>query len=182
MRILHVVSSLSEVFGGPAKMCRELCAELAKQGESVTIFTTDWNGHYHERDFAKEWSPPVGVDVRVFPVRFPKFVWFSSELWRALENEIQSFDIVHDHMLYCFPSTATAYFCRRFRVPYVTQPHGAFDPFIFRRHRVRKWIFESVAEWRNLKGAAAVMYTAEQERRLAQDVGVTTHGMVIPIG
>ena len=41
MRILHVITNLSQGYGGPVKACKEMCASLADAGEDVTIYTTN---------------------------------------------------------------------------------------------------------------------------------------------
>jgi len=88
-------------------------------------------------------------------------------LLRALRSRIPSFDIVHIHSIYLFHSTVGAYLCRRLGVPYVIKPHGTLDPYLRRRHRIRKWLHEMIVERQSFKGAAAVQFTASDEMALA---------------
>jgi glycosyltransferase involved in cell wall biosynthesis len=55
--------------------------------------------------------------------------------------------------------------------PYFVFPHGMLDPWFKREHplrHVRKWCYWWVAERALLRGAAAVLFTCEEERRLAR--------------
>src|SRR5262249_35803991 len=106
----------------------------------------------------------------------------SRPLARALAVSIREFDIVHIHSLYQFPATIAAYYCRRYGVPYVVRPHGTLDPFLYRRHRIRKWVYETLWERRNLAAAAAVHFPAEEEMELAGSLGLEFDGVVVPLG
>jgi glycosyltransferase involved in cell wall biosynthesis len=182
MRILHVVSSVAPRFGGPSKAVLEMCRELAKRGEQPEIYTTnvDVDGRL---DVPLE-SPVdmYGVRITYFPVEAFNLYKLSRPLARALAASIREFDIVHIHSLYQFPATIAAYYCRRYGVPYVVRPHGTLDPFLYRRHRIRKWVYETLWERRNLAAAAAVHFTAEEEMELAGSLGLEFHGVVVPLG
>jgi hypothetical protein len=44
MRIIHIIPSISLVYGGPSQMVLGLSAALASQGIDVTIITTNVRG------------------------------------------------------------------------------------------------------------------------------------------
>ncbi len=94
-----------------------------------------------------------GVEIRYFPAQAPRRYVFSWPLARALRSAIPAHDIVHIHSLYLFPVDRRRLPCRRAGVPYLVRPHGTLDPYLFRRHRVRKWVYERLFEWRNLNRA-----------------------------
>jgi len=100
----------------------------------------------------------------------------------ALRSAIPRFDLVHIHSLYLFPSTVAAYYSRRYGVPYVVKPHGSLDPYLFRRHRGRKWIYEQLFEWRNLNRAAAIHFTTVEERDLTRPLHLKAPSLVVPVG
>jgi glycosyltransferase involved in cell wall biosynthesis len=75
-----------------------------------------------------------------------------------------------------------AYLCRVHKVPYIVRPHGSLDPYIFRRHRLVKSIYERIFEWRNLELAAAVHFTAPEEMQLAASLSLKIRGVVVPLG
>jgi len=182
MRILHVISSVAPRYGGPSKAVVEMCRELVRRGEQAEIFTTnvDVDGFL---DVPLETPVDVGgVLITYFPVEAINVYKISRPLARSLRASIPKFDLVHVHSLYQFPATVAALYCRRYKVPYVLRPHGTLDPFLYRRHRVRKWIYEKLWEQRNLASAAAVHFTAEEEMELASSLGLRFRGVVVPLG
>ncbi len=182
MRILHVIASLAPRYGGPSKACLELCRELARRGEQVAIYTTniDGDGQLDVPLDRPQWKD--GIEIRYFPVQTPRYYKFSFPLARALKAAIAHYDIVHIHSLYLFPPTIAAYYCRRYGVPYLIRPHGTLDPYLFRRHRGRKWIYESLFERKNLNEAAAIHFTSLEEKELTRPLRIKTPGVVVPIG
>jgi glycosyltransferase involved in cell wall biosynthesis len=182
MRILHVISSVAPGYGGPSKAVVEMCRELVRRGEQAEIYTTNIDV-YSRMDVPL--GRPIetnGVQITYFPVEVSAFYKVSPSLARALRSSIPSFDIVHIHSLYQFPATVAAYYCRLYQVPYIVRPHGTLDPFLYRRHRIRKWLYETLWERRNLAHAAAVHFTAQEEMELASSLGLRFRGVVVPLG
>ncbi len=197
MRILHLIASLSPSTGGPAEACLGLCRELAKRGQNVSIYTTNFGqaGTGRATDLDCPLDVPVydnGVEIRFFAGRGRGRYSSSLPLLRALRLAIPTVDIVHIHSIYLFHSTVGAYLCRRFHVPYIIKPHGTLDPYLRRRHRVRKWLHEVIVERQSFRGAAAIQFTAAEEMALATNslvgkrlfegaVGaIVPNGVVIP--
>ncbi len=182
MKILHVIAALAPRYGGPSKACLELCRELARRGEQVAIYTTniDGDGQLDVPLDRPQWKD--GIEIRYFPVQTPRYYKFSLPLARALKASIAHYDIVHIHSLYLFPSTVAAHYCRRYRVPYLIRPHGTLDPYLFRRHRGRKWIYERLFERKNLNEAAAIHFTSLEEKELTRPLRIKAPGVVVPIG
>jgi glycosyltransferase involved in cell wall biosynthesis len=182
LKILHVIASLAPRYGGPSKVCLELCRELARRGEQVAIYTTNIDG---DGELDVPLGTPLvkdGIEIGYFTVQTPRYYKFSIPLARALKAAIPEYDLVHIHSLYLFPSTVAAYYSRHYGVPYLIRPHGTLDPYLFRRHRGRKWIYERLFEWRNLNNAAAVHFTTVEEHELTCPLGLKAPGVVVPPG
>jgi glycosyltransferase involved in cell wall biosynthesis len=177
MRILHVIGSLAERYGGTSKVCAELCDELARRGEQVTIYTTTLDGN-------QDREPVCGdnVEIRYFPVQPPRFLALSTSLARELKSGIRGFDLVHIHTIRRMPSTMAALYARRQGVPYIICPHGSLDPLIVKRHRWRKWAFDAAIENANLNGAAALHFTSTEELELTRPLGLKPPAIVVPCG
>jgi glycosyltransferase involved in cell wall biosynthesis len=182
MQILHVIPSLAARDGGPAKAAIEMCRELLRRGEHTEIYTTNADGTGC-LDVPLGWQTEVGgVTVTYFPINGGHYYKYSSALAVALKTNISKFDLVDINSLYQFPSTAAAHYCRKQEVPYVIRPHGTLDPFMFRHHRPRKWLYESLFERRNLRAAAAVHFTTAEELELASSLGLSFRGLIAPLG
>jgi glycosyltransferase involved in cell wall biosynthesis len=181
IRILHVIASIAQRTGGPAKAVVDMAAAVAARGHSVAIYTTDREMSQAER--AAIGTPPSdGVERHVFPQGWPGFFGTSWALAAALERAIPQADIVHLHSLYLFHVWKTAAICRKAKVPYLLRPHGSLDPFLWRRHRGRKKLIELAFQDRAIRDAAALHFTAEEEMRLAAPYTHGARGVVVPNG
>ncbi|MBI4726233.1 glycosyltransferase [candidate division TA06 bacterium] len=123
-----------------------------------------------------------GVEIRYFSIQHPKFWGTSLPLGLALRRDLPAYDIIHIHSLYLFHDLTAGQLCRKYRVPYIIRPHGTLDPYIYKRHRLRKRIMEILFENRNIKGAAALHYTTEEEMLLAKPYVFNSPGVVVPNG
>jgi glycosyltransferase involved in cell wall biosynthesis len=170
MRILQVVATLAPRTGGPSVACPELSRELARQGNQVSIYTSDVDGSGHMNVPLDRPAFDSGVEIRCFRgwSRPGRYI-FSPGLWRALRDTVAGFDIVHIYSVYGFSSSAAAYWCRKRGVPYMVHPHGSLDPFLRRRHRPRKWLHAKLLAERDYREAAGVLFNSAEEMRLASD-------------
>jgi glycosyltransferase involved in cell wall biosynthesis len=178
LRILHVIGDLAPASGGPAKAGFEMARALARRGHDMTIYTTDFGQPADApRDQTRD-----GVGIRLFPLQAPR-IWLASwPLRHALAHDLPEFDLLHLHSLYLFHDWAAGGLARRIAKPYLVRPHGSLDPYIHRRRRLKKAIFDLWFQNRVLAGAAAIHYTAEDEMRLAQPFVQGAPGVVIPNG
>lgn len=182
MKILHVIANLAPRYGGPPKACFEIARAVANLGHAVSIYTTNQDGP-SELDVPTD--QPVfkdGVEIRYFPIQHPRFWVLSIPLACALRKAIREYDVVHIHSLYLFHGIVAAYYCRKYNVPYLIRPHGTLDPFLYKRHRLRKSVMELLFEHRNLRHAAAIHFTTEEEKKLAAPYIFQTPGIVVPLG
>ncbi len=155
---------------------------VARRGHTVSIYTTNQDGPI-ELDVPTD--RPVfdgGVEIRYFPIQQPRFWGFSRPLARALRLCIPRMDVVHIHSLYLYHGAVAAHYARKHGVPYLIRCHGTLDPFLYRRHRLRKSVMEALFENRNLMGAAALHFTTEEEARLAAPYTRGAPGMIVPNG
>jgi len=184
MKILHVIGSLAACHGGPSKACVEMAQALVDRGHDVDVFTTDQNGSGKRMDVPT--NVPVkkgGVTVYYFRAQTLRgWPCVSYALWNALKDKISEYDIVHIHSLYLFHGMAAAFHCRKYGVPYLIRPCGALDPYLYKRHHWRKAICDMLFEKRDIKNAAAMHFTTEEEKRLAQPYVYGAKGVVAPLG
>jgi glycosyltransferase involved in cell wall biosynthesis len=151
-------------------------------GHSPVIYTTDIDGRDHLDTSGIENPARDGVTIRSFPVQTSMRLCWSAPLAKALRRELSAYDIVHIHSMYLFTSWVAAHYARKYNIPYIVRPHGTLDPYIFKRHRLRKSILELLFEKRNFANAAAVHFTAREEMELARSTGFQFKGAVVPLG
>lgn len=182
MKVLHVIANLAARYGGPSKACFEMARAVAERGHTVSIYTTNQDG---PTKLDVPTASPVfkdRVEIRYFPIQHPRFWGFSLPLAEALRKAISEYDIVHIHSLYMFHNMVAAHYCRKYDVPYLVRPHGTLDPYIYERRRFRKTVMELLFERKNIKGAAAIHFTTEEEKMLAEPYTFGTPGVVVPHG
>ncbi|HMK68833.1 MAG TPA: glycosyltransferase, partial [Stellaceae bacterium] len=176
MRILHVIADLDRSKGGPAVACLGFAGLMARRGHQVRVVATD-------RGFAPEERERLpGVEIEVFPASWPAFFGTSWPLKARLAQAVREADVVHLHSLYLFHDWACARYCWRYDKPYIVEPHGTLDPYIYSRHRWRKAFVDALFQNRVLRRAAGLHYTAAEEWRLARAHAQNLRGAIIPIG
>ena len=182
MRILHVIANLAPRYGGPSKACVEMARAVARLGHEVQIYTTNQDG---PGELPVPLGRPLlqdGVEIRYYPIQPPRFWGTSWPMARALAEGVREADLVHIHSLYLFHDLIAGHYCRSYGVPYLMRPHGTLDPYLYGRHRWRKYLLEAAFENRNIRRAAALHFTSEEEERLARPYIGDVPGVVVPLG
>jgi glycosyltransferase involved in cell wall biosynthesis len=185
VRILHVVPTYLPAtrYGGPIYAVHGLCRALVARGLEVSVFTTNVDG-------AGQSDVPIetSVDLDGVRVRYSKSelrrLYFSLGLKRALHDEIASYDLVHLHSVFLWPTYAAARAARAAGVPYVISPRGMLVPELIReRSRWAKMAWLLLIERRSFAGAAAIHLTSQREWDDARRIGIPLpHPFVIPNG
>jgi len=194
MKILHVIPSFAPAwqYGGPIYAALYLTRELAKQGHSITVFTTDANG---EKSLDVPVNQPVlidGVQVFYFKLQSPRWWYFSSQLWRACRDHVRDFEIIHAHSIFLWPTTAAAFWARQGRLPFIVRPAGALDPVCLRkpyepfasakRSQLKKEIYFKTLAPFDIDKATALHYTTQAELENARPLGLRPEPFVVPLG
>jgi Glycosyltransferase len=154
----------------------------ARIGNEVDIFTTNQDGDGELPVPTDRLVQQDGVNIQFFPIQKPRFWGTSLPLAQALKRRIPDVDIVHIHSLYMFHTAVAALYCEKFHTPYIIRPHGTLDPYIYNRHRFRKFIVEILFQNRVIRHAAGIHFTTEEEKKLAEKYTYGTLGFVVPIG
>ena len=184
MRVLHVITAIPPVSGGPTSVLRALTAAQVAAGLQVAVCTSDRDNPSHrvlDAAILRQLLVPE-VDLQVFACEWSGPV-LSFAMRRWLHAHIADFDLVHVHGLYRFPPTYAAWLARRRGVPVVIRPHGNLDPFLYRqssRNVLLKRLWERWFDLPNLNGASAIHYTSEDERERASFLKLRAPSFVVP--
>ena len=184
MKVLHVISTLSDNYGGPVFVLKALSRLQAQSGLDVTICTTNTDyptGVISEQ--TNELTRVHGVNVIYHAALGPLLHSFS--MWRWLNKQIPSFDIVHIHGLYRHPVSVAARLARKHGVPYIIRTQGSLDPFIYAQSKKSLWLkrlHERCFDFPNLNKASALHFTTEEEQTLVSRLNFKSPGVVIPNG
>lgn len=163
MRLLHVIRSLNPVFGGPPDSVRMFCAAHKRAGNEVEVATTD----LPTDDFARI----PGVEVHALgPTSLSWLNYhYTPKLEPWLNANIHRFDGVIVNGIWQYHAVAVRKAVHG-KKPYVVFSHGMLDPYFKSRYplkHLKKLAYWLLFEAKNLNMADAVLFTSEEEKRIA---------------
>jgi glycosyltransferase involved in cell wall biosynthesis len=182
-KVLHVIPALAPRYGGPSAAVVGMCRTLIAAGVPTLIASTDADGRGRLTVETGQIESFNGVPAIFFPrVASESFKW-SAPLESWLRARVADFDIVHVHAVFSHSSLAAGRACRAAQVPYIVRPLGTLDPWSLGRHSLRKKLLFRFGVRSLLSGAAAIHYTSDEERRLAESVlPWLPAGAIVPLG
>jgi glycosyltransferase involved in cell wall biosynthesis len=179
VRVLHVIPSVSPIYGGPSAAIRNETSALAAQGVEVDVATTTANGR-------SELNVPLGVPVWEGGVRHlffrrqePRGWMFSLPLTRWLHAHAADYDLLHVHYIFTYPTLAACWAARRAGRAYVLKTCGNLQPWGLARKSWKKRPYYALLERRNLAAAAALHATSALEARCLSRRGFAAKAHVI---
>lgn len=182
MRILHVVPTYLPAvrYGGPIYSVHALCRALAARGHDIHVYTTNVDGPDVSNVSLTEAVVVDGVTVRYFPCGLGRRLFRSPEMGRALAVDMRTFDAVHLHSVFLWPTLAAARAARRANVPYVLAPRGMLvGDLIERKNRLLKTIWIWLFERANVENAAAIHVTSALEEAELAKLGLPARRVVV---
>lgn len=162
MKILHVISSLNPAGGGPAETLRQFVPELTKLGHQLITVCLD----APDDDWVTAFPGHV---VTLGPTKSSYLL--SPRLIPWLRENSNNFDVVIVRGIWQFQSFAVWKVFKKSKTPYLVFTHGMLDPWFKKQYplkHLKKWLYWPWAEYRVLRDASAVLFTCEEERRLAR--------------
>lgn len=162
MRLLHIIRSLSPDHGGPADSVSMFAAAHQRAGNEVEVATLD--------DAGDVYTTPPGCEVHPLGRGIGGY-HYNPEMRRWLRANAQRFDGVIINGVWQYHTLAARHVLAG-RQPYVVFAHGALDPYF--RHRyplkhLKKLVYWTLFEQKNLSLAQAVCFTSEEEMRVAAE-------------
>lgn len=161
MNILHISQSCNPKHGGPFEAIRQQALAHKEYGDCVHVASLD--------------CPSEGYlkysELTIIPCK--KFWYdyiFPFSLYKWLRVNYSRYDAVIVDGIWGFHLLATWLVIRFTNTPYFVFPHGMLDPWFrkqFPLKHIKKVIMWSWAVYPVLRDADAVLFTCEQERRLA---------------
>ncbi|TLD68413.1 glycosyltransferase [Phragmitibacter flavus] len=163
MRLLSVIFSANPASGGPVEWLRQYRSLFQKQGHVVDVACTDAPGE----EWLEGWNPPVNA---LGPAKTS--YRYSDNLLPWLREHAGKYDRVIVHGVWQYHSFAVWQALRGSGTPYHVFTHGMLDPWFKRTYplkHLKKWLYWPWAEYRVLRDATSVLFTCEEERRLARE-------------
>lgn len=175
MKVVHVIPSFARRDGGPSELLRGLLPALVDRGVDVSLVTTDKGAVRDDYDLT------VQIPSRVARSLPPRSFTFAPGIIGALNRELPTADLVHVHSVNSFPSTVAMTMARFRKIPYLLEPHGAFDRNAMANGRLKKRLYNSTIDRIGLTGVFRLLVSSEREREHSRDI-MTVEAMEMPLG
>ncbi|MCX5706529.1 MAG: glycosyltransferase [Candidatus Omnitrophica bacterium] len=186
MKILHVIPSYLPAYryGGPVKAVHELCRGLVNKGLDISVYTTN-------RDFGvRQLEVPINrvvdidqVKVTYYSTRFIRKYYYSKTLSKSLQESIHTFDLLHVHSVFVYPTLIASRLCQKSNKPYIINPLGALDPSMIKlKSGFKKMLYINLVERYNIERAAVIHVASVYEEKRLFFLGFKTPVAIIPRG
>src|SRR5262245_11673593 len=159
-----------------------MCRALQDQGTEVLIATTNADGSGTLPVALGEKIVYQGAPTIFFPRQWSEALQYSRPLALWLEQNVKNFDLAHIHAVFSHACVAAARACRKNVVLYLVRSLGTLDPWSLKQKSVRKRLYWHLGVKQTLAGAAAIHYTSDEEKRLAEAGLGLSGGVVVPNG
>jgi glycosyltransferase involved in cell wall biosynthesis len=185
VRLLHVVPTYLPAtrYGGPIYAVHGLCRALAARGHDVDVFTTNVDGA-SESDVPLDAAVMMGgVSVRYFRSTLRR-LYVSPSMRNALRTAIPTYDAIHLHSVFLWPTYVAARIAAAAGVPYVISPRGMLVPELIRKKSsLAKSAWIAMVEKRNFRESSGIHFTAQREWDDARRLSIPLpHPFVVPNG
>jgi glycosyltransferase involved in cell wall biosynthesis len=162
LRILHVIRSVNPQGGGPIEGVKQFAAVNARAGHRIEVASLDAPDEPWVKNF------PLTCHA-LGPARGS--YGYSPRAVPWLREARVRFDAVVVDGIWQYHAFATWRALRGTDTPYHVFTHGMLDPWFKRTYplkHLKKWLYWPWADYRVLRDARAVLFTCEEERRLAR--------------
>jgi glycosyltransferase involved in cell wall biosynthesis len=162
MKILRSIHTVNPALGGPIESVKQSSAALARRGHKVEIVSLDLPGD--------PWVSEAPVPVHALGPGRGSY-GYSPRFSDWIAKRRVSYDAVVVHGLWQYTGFGVWRALAGSPTPYFVFPHGMLDPWFKRAYplkHIKKLLYWPWAEYRVLRDAAAVLFTSEEERRLAR--------------
>ena len=163
MKILRSTHTVNPALGGPIESIRQSSAALERRGHEVEIISLDAPGDSWVRDsglLVHALGP--GLGSYGYAPRFSDWI----------KEHRANYEAVIVHGIWQYSSFGVWRAVAGSDTPYFVFPHGMLDPWFKRTYpakHFKKLLYWPWGEYRVLRDAAAVLFTSEEERRLARE-------------
>jgi glycosyltransferase involved in cell wall biosynthesis len=170
LNVAVLVATTSAVYGGPSYSARRLWQSAMNSGVNITVHSTD-TFHVPERleDFAA-WQP---LKCHTWPTAGIKQLGYSSRMSDGVIDSLrQGSSIISQHGLWLHHGRIARNIGRRLKVPVIIHPYGMLEDWALRRSSWKKRIVGRLWEYENLREAACLRVTAQDELQSVRRFGL----------
>jgi glycosyltransferase involved in cell wall biosynthesis len=161
--------------GGTVPKIKALAEHLTRRGHKVSVLTAHQGRPSRPGEVQN--NRREGIEVIYLPTWLKyRTATLNPGVLAFCSRRLRDFDVVHVYGLYDSLGPAVAWFCRRWRIPYLAEPDGMLRPII--RSIRKKRLYYSLLGRRMLTGATRLVATSELERAVLIHGDFTEHKVV----
>jgi glycosyltransferase involved in cell wall biosynthesis len=163
LRILHSIRSVNPHGGGPVEALKQLAAVNSRAGHSIEVVCLDGPEEPWVRDFplpCHAMGPSKGS------------YGYSARFVTWLRERRRDYDVVVVDGIWQYHAFGVWRALHGTDTPYHVFTHGMLDPWFKRTYplkHLKKWAYWPWGDYRVLRDARSVLFTCEEERRLARE-------------
>ena len=175
LRILQVVPTYFPAvrYGGPIRSVHALSKALVDLGHEVHVFSSSMDG---PKDLEVDEAVPTiidGVYVHYFRVPMLRRLCWCPSMLHALREQASSFDIMHLHSVFLWPTFAAARTATALGLPYLVAPRGMLSKVAINgKSRLLKTAWIRIFEQKTLRDAAGIHVTTDLETTELRELGL----------
>jgi glycosyltransferase involved in cell wall biosynthesis len=163
LRILHSIRSVNPHGGGPVEALKQLAAVNQREGHRIEVVCLD---------------SPDDPWVKGFPLPCHAMgpskgsYGYSSKFVPWLREHRREYDVVVVDGIWQYHAFGVWRALHGTETPYHVFTHGMLDPWFKRTYplkHLKKWVYWPWGDYRVLRDARSVLFTCEEERRLARE-------------
>ena len=183
MKVLHVIPSLSPALGGPTQVALKVVKAIREQGIDAEIVTTNHEQNHADIPLNKrvEYEDVPVWFLPAFPLPLKEYI-FSAALTKWLWRNIGRYDILDNHYLFSYVPSCAGAIARWCKTPYTVRTQGQLTPWALDQSTLKKQVYTTLIERKNLNKAAAIHCTTQQEAQDLRDFGIDTPTITLPLG
>ena len=178
MKIIHLISSLSNEFGGPAKSVPHLVNGLNELGYDNVIISprnsSDGPNDIVEKFNLKSKSVPASSLLRKF--------CYSRSLYSEVEKELTTDTIIHVHTLWTYPALVGFRLAKKYKLRIVVSARGMLYSWALRQGKVQKSLAMFFFQKKLLEYASAIHITEPGELSGVAAMNVAYKSRLVPNG
>jgi glycosyltransferase involved in cell wall biosynthesis len=163
MKILRSTHTVNPALGGPIESIKQSSAALLRRGHEVEIISLDAPDD--------PWVRQAPVPVHALGPGRAGY-GYAPRFSRWIKERRAEYDAVIVHGIWQYSSFGVWRALAGTATPYFVFPHGMLDPWFKRTYplkHLKKLLYWPWGEYRVLRDAAAVLFTSDEERRLARE-------------
>jgi glycosyltransferase involved in cell wall biosynthesis len=164
LKILHYIPVYAPAwkFGGPVLSVSQLCEGLANLGHEVEVFSSNAGLENQPELPLNKQIIRNGVKVTYFEQK-PGIGIHCPGMEQAVKERAREFYIIHVTGVWQRTSGAACKIAKNQDIPYIISPRGALGPYSWRQKTAKKVAYYLLQEGFNVRNAAAIHYTTQQE-------------------